>query len=103
MKKEVKVSEPNGCYRKNGAVVARKIADEVVLVPICDNLRRVPHVYTMNRVGARVWELIDGTRTLDGIAEVLVQEYEVDLPQAKADVASFLKDLKTAGAIDPAA
>jgi len=51
----------------------------------------------LNAVGSRVWELIDGTRTVDEIAGLIADEYEVTLESARSDVVEFLGDLKENG------
>ena len=56
-------------------------------------------LHRLNAVGARVFELCDGAKSVDGIAEVIVDEFEVDAATARADVARFVSDLRAAGAI----
>jgi len=48
----------------------------------------------MNTVGSRVWELIDGTRTVEEITAVICEEYEVDPRQAEADIREVLEDFR---------
>lgn len=50
-------------------------------------------VKVLNDVGARIWTLSDGTRTVQGIVEVICQEYEVLPDQAKEDTIQFLDEL----------
>ncbi len=67
---------------------ARLFSGEAVIISPDENTVRL-----LNEVGSRVWELADGTRTLEEIAGVLTAEFEVDLPQARASVAAFVEDL----------
>lgn len=53
----------------------------------------------LNEVGARVWELADGTRTVGEIAAILERKFEVDLDEAAADVSRFVDVLASHGAI----
>ncbi len=48
----------------------------------------------LNGVGSRVWELMDGVRTLEEIAKVVADEYDVAFDTALADVREFLGELK---------
>jgi len=50
-------------------------------------------------MGARIWELVDGRRTLGDIAQTITAEYEVDLPRAQTDVLAFCADLAQAGVL----
>jgi hypothetical protein len=86
-------------YEKDGMMVGRKIADETVLVPISQNVADLTYMYTLNNVGSRIWELLDGGTTVEKIAAALVREYEVEYPQAEADVIEFLEQMKEVGAV----
>jgi len=56
-------------------------------------------VKVLNEVGARIWELVDGTRTIAEIAELLTQEFEVDIQKAQNDALIFLQQLEQKGVI----
>ena len=73
-------------------VVSRQIEDEAVLVHPLQGRVRV-----LNAVGARVWELADGQRTVSEIAQTIGAEYDVELSRAQADVLAFCADLVQAG------
>jgi hypothetical protein len=86
-------------YKKNDMMVGRKIADEFILVPIRQNAGDLQCMYSLNGVGARIWELIDGHASVEEITSTIVREYEVETPQAKADVVEFLAQMKEIGAV----
>ena len=48
----------------------------------------------LNDTGSRVWELIDGTRTIGELARQIEEEYDTTLDEALADVKSFVDDLR---------
>ena len=75
-------------------VVGRVVDAEAVLV-----LPARGEVKVLNEVGARIWELSDGNRTVREIANVICEEYEVDAAAAEADTLAFFKDLEDRGAI----
>lgn len=52
--------------------------------------------YGLTATGSAVWELIDGTRTLDDLAEALATEYAGDPQTIRADVVTFLAGLDSA-------
>ena len=64
-------------YAPNDRVVSRKIVDELILVPIRQSVAEMETLYTLNEVGARVYELIDGQRPVRAIVEAIVEEFEV--------------------------
>ena len=56
----------------------------------------------LNPVGSRVWELIDGRRSVDEIVEVIVREFDVTHEQAAADVQAFVRELLDKGLVTSA-
>ena len=93
--------EPTKCYRKSSLMVARKVSDEVILVPIRQNVGDLQCIYTLNEAGASIWEFLDDGRTVSDMAAALAREYEVEVSQAKADLADFLAQLESIEAIAP--
>ena len=51
----------------------------------------------LNKVGSRVWELIDGARSSVDIAGAIAEEYDVSADTALKDVNEFLQELRTNG------
>ena len=56
----------------------------------------------LNPVGSRVWELIDGRRSVDEIVEVVVREFDVTHEQAARDVQAFVRELLDKGLVTSA-
>lgn len=67
---------------------SRVFSGEAVIITPAENMVRM-----LNPVGSRIWELADGTRTLEEIAAALTAEFETDLPQARASVTAFVDEL----------
>ncbi len=53
----------------------------------------------LNPVGSRIWELIDGQRSLEEITGVIVQEFEVAPGVAMQDVQAFIQSLLDRGLV----
>lgn len=49
--------------------------------------------YTLDPVGAKVWELCDGTFSVSQIVTILCQEYDVSAETVNVDVIELLRDL----------
>jgi hypothetical protein len=56
-------------------------------------------IEVLNDVGARIWSLVDGRRSVRDIATLLSDEYQVDSALAEVDTLAFLEDLAGRGAI----
>jgi hypothetical protein len=78
--------------RRASSVTSRALDGEAVLV---DAERK--KLTVLNGVGARLWELADGQRTMGEMARAISGEYDVNLVKAEADVASFCQDLAGRG------
>lgn len=87
-------------FRKIDRVISRKILDELILVPIRGSVADMECLYTLNEVGARVYQLVDGKKTVGEICDAVVEEFEVGTDRARADVNEFLEKLIEIGSIE---
>lgn len=78
----------NAIPRRAPSVASRALDGEAVLVHPAQQKVRV-----LNEVGARLWELTDGERSIGEMARVIAAEYEVSLVKAEADALTFCQDL----------
>jgi len=86
-------------YRRDDSIVSRRIEDEVILVPIRQNVADLGSIYTLNETGAYIWEQIDGQRTTAEILALMVEEFEVGEEEAQKDLAELVQQLNAIGAI----
>ncbi|UCF01983.1 MAG: PqqD family protein [Deltaproteobacteria bacterium] len=86
-------------YRRNEHFVFRKIGDEMILVPIKDNVGNMGYIYNLNELGAFIWQHLDGSNRLVEINKMISEEFEVSDQEAKEDLRTFLGDLEEIGAI----
>ena len=91
--------KPTDTPARNDANAIRQIEGTVfVMNPDTSEL------HSFNDVGRRIWELVDGARTVAAITDVITAEFEVDGPTARIDVLEFLANCraKTSFASKPA-
>ena len=81
--------------KKSKHVAHRIIAGEAFVV---DGVTQELH--NLQGVGARIWQLLDGTRNDTDIAQVLCDEYEVEAAVARKDVEEFTQKLLKATLIE---
>ncbi len=81
-------------YGKSSRVVGRRIGDEYVLVPLAGRGADLDSILNLNRVGAFIWEQLDGRRTGRAVVAALVARFEVDPAQAETDYLDFLTKLR---------
>lgn len=85
-------------------VVARRIAGEMVLVPVATRSEnpatRVADFFVLNETGEYLWELLSSPRGDEDLARHLMTEYGITPEQAAADVRAFLDEMRANGALD---
>lgn len=78
----------------NSNVIGCVADEEAVLI-----LPEQGKVQVLNEVGARIWSLADGTRTVREIAAAICAEYDVNPAQAEADTLAFVTELAERGIV----
>ncbi|MDY6990741.1 MAG: PqqD family protein [Thermodesulfobacteriota bacterium] len=86
-------------FVKAGEIVARRIAEETILVPIRGDLAGMQKIFSLNPVAEYVWEQLDGKRTLDRICDAVLEVFDVAKEQVEVDVPGFIDELLEAGLI----
>ena len=86
-------------YERNSEFIFRRIADELILVPVHQDVADMDCIYTMNGVGAFIWERLDGPATLADLQAAIAQEYAPDPQVVEADLLEFMQQLESASAV----
>lgn len=89
-------------YVRDADFVFRRISDEVILLPIRRNLGDLESIFSLNEVGARIWDLLDGQRSLAEIRDTLLAEFDASADAVEADLAEFMASLESIGAVGTA-
>jgi hypothetical protein len=84
-------------YERDPNVVSRGIAGEQILVPVRKKAADMAAVYVLNEVGARIWELVDGRRSLADIGSVLLLEYDAQPERIEEDLVEIVVQLEELG------
>jgi hypothetical protein len=88
----------NAAPRPHPDVVWRRVGDETVVVNL-----RTNRIYSLNRTGARLWELISAGHDAEAAAATLLTEFDVDEGELRTEIAAALKELAEEGLILEAA
>jgi hypothetical protein len=84
-------------YQREKNIVSREIAGETILVPIRGKLADMQNIFTLNTVGAYIWDQLDGTKSLVLILESLLDHFEVSRQEAEKDILEFIDHTSVAG------
>jgi hypothetical protein len=80
--------EPESRPNKRDQVLARQTSGGLVVLD-----PKSGHYYSLDEVGARIWELSDGTRTVSEIVATLCREYDALAATVEEDALELLGEL----------
>lgn len=89
-------------FQRSDRMVGRRIADEYVLVPILGRGADADGIFNLNRLGAFIWEQMDGRADGRAIVERVTGTFEVDGARASRDYLAFVAQLLSIEALSPA-
>lgn len=75
--------------KRNATILWRELGGEAVLLD-----PTVGCSYTLNAIGTLIWKSLDGQHTLESIARLICDSYEVEYEQALQDVETIIEDLQ---------
>ena len=83
--------------RRASDVRFRAVDDETVVIR-----QEAAEALVLNEVAGRILDLVDGSRSLDAIIDVLFEEYDVSADELAQDVRTYVRELLDAGiVVDP--
>ena len=80
----------NGVWQRNPSLAWREIDDETVIISPDESV-----MHELNDTGSFLWRNIDGRRTAEDLAALLVEQYDVPHETALADTLELLEELST--------
>ena len=81
-------------YRKNEDVVTRDIDGELFLLPLIRTRDEINALFTLSEMASKIWDMIDGKRSLGQIKKKVLKEYNVEEDVIEKDLENFIKDAK---------
>jgi hypothetical protein len=88
-------------FRKRGEFVTRSIAGETLIVPVRGQVGDLDAIYSVNEVGAFIWDQFDGPKSVTQVIDAVRGEFEIALEPAEQEISAFIAALKAAGMIEP--
>jgi Coenzyme PQQ synthesis protein D (PqqD) len=75
-------------------VLHQELSGETVLLNL-----KTEHYFGLDPVGTRIWQLLGETSNAEDVVKTLLDEYEVEEAQLRADVERLLGELASAGLV----
>lgn len=80
--------------------IFRKIVKEMVLVPVKQDVAEMEYIFTLNEVGAYIWDKLSQATTVEEVEQAVVAAFDVDPAVAEEDIHLFLEELKALDALE---
>ena len=87
-------------YHRNSDFIHRTIADESILVPIHQDVADMNCIYTLNELGAFIWERLSEPKTKSALQTEIMAEYEAAPDVLAKDLARFLDEMQAINAVE---
>ena len=87
---------PCDCLKRDEDVIAQPNGVGLVLFHMTSG-----NYYSLNEMGTRIWELCDGSRSLDEIVDLLESEYEAPREVVLKDCSALAAELLANGLLIP--
>ena len=88
--------------KRSADVVARRVLDETLLVPVRGLVAQRMEIFSLNPVAAFVWDRLAERAGVETLVQAIVAEFEVDAERARADLEVLFAELEESGLLAPA-
>ncbi len=86
--------------KKSPDIVSRQIDDQAMLIPIYRTSEEANYIYTLNKAALKIWDLIDGKRTLKDIRKAILKKFDTTEEETDKKLQVLLEDLRKIKAIE---
>ena len=86
-------------YVRNQDFVFRTINHEAILVPIKENVGDMGCIYSLNEVGAFVWEQLDGRKTIGDVKNLVLEAFDGVPASVDRDLQELVEQLSSIDAV----
>ena len=73
--------------------VARAVNNELILVPLKNQVADMTKLFTLNELGHFIWNHLDEQSSIESITQKITAEYDINQDVARADLVDFLNEL----------
>jgi len=94
------VTDSSVIYARNPDFIFRKVVEEMILVPIVQDVARMDFVFALNDVGATIWQQLETPQTRESLTRAILSEYDAEPEVIEADLEKFLREMLEIGAVN---
>ena len=94
------MSDNSVTYARNPDFIFRKVVEEMILVPIVQDVANMDFVFALNDVGATIWQQLETPQTHENLTQAVLTEYDAEPDVINKDLENFLREMLEIGAIN---
>ncbi|MBQ8183150.1 MAG: PqqD family protein [Clostridia bacterium] len=87
----------NKKYRLKPGYVLREIAGEHLAIPV--TAENSTDIVVLNPVSALLWEALETEKTIEELAQIVCNNFDIDRDEAKTDITEFIESLVEKGVV----
>jgi hypothetical protein len=81
-------------FSHSSDVVSREIDGALIIVPLTAGVGDMEDdLFSMNETGTEIWNMLDGTKTVQEVVEALTRKYRAEPEELEQDVAGIVMEL----------
>jgi hypothetical protein len=80
--------------QRQSQFAARKVGHELVLVPLKGSVADMDEMFTLNETGSFIYAHLTSEQTVDGLVELMADEFDIAPEIAHYDILAFLEELQ---------
>jgi len=93
------LTEQDELFTRNPDFIFRRIIDETILVPVHRDLAEMDCIYTLNELGALLWERLETPASKIELRKAILDTCDAAEDTAAADLDRFLEEMQSIGAL----
>lgn len=93
------MSQHKDRFVRNPKFIFRQVVDEMVLVPLHKDVGDMDAIYTLNEVGAFLWNRMERPITVPELKSAVMESFDAKPDEVATDLQQFLRAMEECGAV----
>lgn len=82
-------------YNLKSKFVSREVGNELILVPLVDNVAKMSELFTLNETAKFIWENSKEEMTIEDMEILMTDSFNIDKETARKDITAFLNHMES--------
>jgi len=90
----------NQLFKKKNGFVEKAVGNEIVIVPLVGKVAQMEKVFSLNEIGAFIYNCLNTKKTTDELLSLILNEFEIDRETALNDLELFISKAVKIGIVE---